>query len=317
MAVHKKYNKSVLGRGLDDLERGQGLDALIDTNGVRTQGSSTINEVPLNEISPNPNQPRRDFDEDALRELAASIQQIGIIQPITLRQIEDHKFQIIAGERRWRAARMAGLDEVPVLIKEVTDEQAAALALIENLQREDLDPIEVAEGCKKLIERYGLTQEEAAKRLGKSRSAITNAMRLLNLPEYVRDQVRTGDISAGHAKALLSLSSPEQMSAAADQIIAKDMSVRQAEALCRKMSKPPKPAKEEDAFTRPVLAVEVEGALKETTGSEVHVDYKGGKGVLHIAFYSDAQLQQFAGLLGQYDPEQAAEAVDPSGEGEA
>lgn len=223
---------------------------------------------------------------------------------------------IIAGERRWRAARMAGLDEVPVLIKEVTDEQAAALALIENLQREDLDPIEVAEGCKKLIERYGLTQEEAAKRLGKSRSAITNAMRLLNLPEYVRDQVRTGDISAGHAKALLSLSSPEQMSAAADQIIAKDMSVRQAEALCRKMSKPPKPAKEEDAFTRPVLAVEVEGALKETTGSEVHVDYKGGKGVLHIAFYSDAQLQQFAGLLGQYDPEQAAEAADPSGEDE-
>ena len=212
---------------------------------------------------------------------------------------------------------MAGLDEVPVLIKDVTDEQAAALALIENLQREDLDPIEVAEGCKKLIERYGLTQEEAAKRLGKSRSAITNAMRLLNLPEYVRDQVRTGDISAGHAKALLSLGSPEQMSAAADQIIAKDMSVRQAEALCRKMSKPPKPAKEEDAFTRPVLAVEVEGALKETTGSEVHVDYKGGKGVLHIAFYSDAQLQQFAGLLGQYDPEQAAEAVAPSGEGEA
>ena len=138
-----------------------------------------------------------------------------------------------------------------------------------------------------------------------------------DLPEYVRDQVRTGDISAGHAKALLSLGSPEQMSAAADQIIAKDMSVRQAEALCRKMSKPPKPAKEEDAFTRPVLAVEVEGALKETTGSEVHVDYKGGKGVLHIAFYSDAQLQQFAGLLGQYDPEQAAEAVAPSGEDEA
>ena len=240
------------------------------------------------------------------------------VQPIAVRAKKTGPgYVIIAGERRWRAARMAGLDEVPVLIKEVTDEQAAALALIENLQREDLDPIEVAEGCKKLIERYGLTQEEAAKRLGKSRSAITNAMRLLNLPEYVRDQVRTGDISAGHAKALLSLGSPEQMSAAADQIIAKDMSVRQAEALCRKMSKPPKPAKEEDAFTRPVLAVEVEGALKETTGSEVHVDYKGGKGMLHIAFYSDAQLQQFAGLLGQYDPEQAAEAVAPSGEDEA
>ena len=274
---------------------GKGLDSLFEDLPMTEDASSDLTRLPVREIEPDPDQPRKNFDEDAMAALAESIGENGLLQPIAVRA-------------------MAGLDEVPVLIKDVTDEQAAALALIENLQREDLDPIEVAEGCKKLIERYGLTQEEAAKRLGKSRSAITNAMRLLNLPEYVRDQVRTGDISAGHAKALLSLGSPEQMSAAADQIIAKDMSVRQAEALCRKMSKPPKPAKEEDAFTRPVLAVEVEGALKETTGSEVHVDYKGGKGMLHIAFYSDAQLQQFAGLLGQYDPEQAAEAADPSGE---
>ena len=293
---------------------GRGLESLFSENATDSDGAVKLN---INDIEPNRDQPRKDFDEQSISELADSIARHGLIQPIVVKPNANGRYSIIAGERRWRAARMAGLDEVPVLIKEVTDEQAAALALIENLQREDLDPIEVAEGCKKLIERYGLTQEEAAKRLGKSRSAITNAMRLLNLPEYVRDQVRTGDISAGHAKALLSLNSPEQMSAAADQIIAKDMSVRQAEALCRKMSKPPKPAKEEDAFTRPVLAVEVEGALKETTGSEVHVDYKGGKGVLHIAFYSDAQLQQFAGLLGQYDPEQAAEAADPSGEDEA
>ena len=296
---------------------GRGLDSLFEDAAPVFESGAKVDTLPLREIEPDPEQPRKTFDEQALGELAASIAEHGLLQPIAVRPRPRGGYSIVAGERRWRAARMAGLDEVPVLIKEVTDEQAAALALIENLQREDLDPIEVAEGCKKLIERYGLTQEEAAKRLGKSRSAITNAMRLLNLPEYVRDQVRTGDISAGHAKALLSLGSPEQMSAAADQIIAKDMSVRQAEALCRKMSKPPKPAKEEDAFTRPVLAVEVEGALKETTGSEVHVDYKGGKGVLHIAFYSDAQLQQFAGLLGQYDPEQAAEAVAPSGEGEA
>ena len=301
--------KGGLGRGLDSLFE--------DAAPVFESEHAAVETLPLREIEPDPDQPRKTFDEEALGELAASIAEHGLLQPIAVRPQGLGGYSIVAGERRWRAARMAGLDEVPVLIKEVTDEQAAALALIENLQREDLDPIEVAEGCKKLIERYGLTQEEAAKRLGKSRSAITNAMRLLNLPEYVRDQVRTGDISAGHAKALLSLGSPEQMSAAADQIIAKDMSVRQAEALCRKMSKPPKPAKEEDAFTRPVLAVEVEGALKETTGSEVHVDYKGGKGVLHIAFYSDAQLQQFAGLLGQYDPEQAAEAADPSGEDEA
>ena len=288
---------------------GKGLDSLFEDLPMTEDASPDLTRLPVREIEPDPDQPRKNFDEDAMAALAESIGENGLLQPIAVRAKKTGPgYVIIAGERRWRAARMAGLDEVPVLIKEGT--------LIENLQREDLDPIEVAEGCKKLIERYGLTQEEAAKRLGKSRSAITNAMRLLNLPEYVRDQVRTGDISAGHAKALLSLSSPEQMSAAADQIIAKDMSVRQAEALCRKMSKPPKPAKEEDAFTRPVLAVEVEGALKETTGSEVHVDYKDGKGVLHIAFYSDAQLQQFAGLLGQYDPEQAAEAADSSGEDE-
>ena len=296
---------------------GRGLDSLFEDAAPVFESGAKVDTLPLREIEPDPEQPRKTFDEQALGELAASIAEHGLLQPIAVRPRPMGGYSIVAGERRWRASRMAGLTEVPVVIKDVSDEQAMELALVENLQREDLDPIEVAEGCKKLIERYGLTQEEAAKRLGKSRSAITNAMRLLNLPEYVRDQVRTGDISAGHAKALLSLGSPEQMSAAADQIIAKDMSVRQAEALCRKMSKPPKPAKEEDAFTRPVLAVEVEGALKETTGSEVHVDYKGGKGVLHIAFYSDAQLQQFAGLLGQYDPEQAAEAVAPSGEGEA
>ena len=296
---------------------GRGLDSLFEDAAPVFESGAKVDTLPLREIEPDPEQPRKTFDEQALGELAASIAEHGLLQPIAVRPRPRGGYSIVAGERRWRACRMAGLNDVPVVIKEVSDEQAMELALVENLQREDLDPIEVAEGCKKLIERYGLTQEEAAKRLGKSRSAITNAMRLLNLPEYVRDQVRTGDISAGHAKALLSLGSPEQMSAAADQIIAKDMSVRQAEALCRKMSKPPKPAKEEDAFTRPVLAVEVEGALKETTGSEVHVDYKGGKGMLHIAFYSDAQLQQFAGLLGQYDPEQAAEAADPSGEDEA
>ena len=319
-------NERGLGRGLDALFRNvtpaeRPSSAKADSAEVPAPSvPKNTTTLPIAALTPCKGQPRKHFDEAALDELAASIRSQGVIQPLLVRPRRTETatiYEIVAGERRWRAARMAGLDEVPVLIKDVTDEQAAALALIENLQREDLNPIEVAEGCKKLIERYGLTQEGAAKRLGKSRSAITNAMRLLNLPEYVRDQVRTGDISAGHAKALLSLGSPEQMSAAADQIIAKDMSVRQAEALCRKMSKPPKPAKEEDAFTRPVLAVEVEGALKETTGSEVHVDYKDGKGVLHIAFYSDAQLQQFAGLLGQYDPEQAAEAADSSGEGEA
>ena len=296
---------------------GRGLDSLFEDAAPVFESGAKVDTLPLREIEPDPEQPRKTFDEQALGELAASIAEHGLLQPIAVRPRPRGGYSIVAGERRWRACRMAGLNDVPVVIKEVSDEQAMELALVENLQREDLDPVEEATGIRELMTRCGLTQEQAAQKLGKSRSALANSLRLLNLPEYVRDQVRTGDISAGHAKALLSLNSPEQMSAAVDQIIAKDMSVRQAEALCRKMSKPPKPAKEEDAFTRPVLAVEVEGALKETTGSEVHVDYKGGKGVLHIAFYSDAQLQQFAGLLGQYDPEQAAEAADPSGEDEA
>ena len=181
---------------------GKGLDSLFEDLPITEDASPDLTRLTVREIEPDPDQPRKNFDEDAMAALAESIGENGLLQPIAVRAKKTGPgYVIIAGERRWRAARMAGLDEVPVLIKEVTDEQAAALALIENLQREDLDPIEVAEGCKKLIERYGLTQEEAAKRLGKSRSAITNAMRLLNLPEYVRDQVRTGDISAGHAKA--------------------------------------------------------------------------------------------------------------------
>ena len=205
---------------------------------------------------------------------------------------------IIAGERRWRAARLAGLDEVPVIIKDVTDEQAAALALIENLQREDLDPIEVAEGCRQLIDKYGLTQESAAEKLGKSRSAVTNSLRLLALPEDVRRMVSAGKLSFGHAKVLLGLPSAELMQQAAAEVVAQNLNVRQTEALCKKLAKPAKPPKEKDNFTRPKRAVEVEAALKEVTGSEVHVEYKDGKGSLKIDFYSDeyaAKVREPAG----------------------
>ncbi len=283
---------------------GKGLDSLFEDLPPEEGAESEVTRLPLREIEPDPDQPRKNFDEEALAALSASIAENGLLQPIAVRPKKAGPgYIIIAGERRWRAARMAGLEEVPVLVKEVTDEQAAALALIENLQREDLDPIEVAEGCRQLIDRYGLTQEEAANRLGKSRSAIANSMRLLTLPEPVREQVRTGAISAGHAKAILGLASEELMTAAADQVAARGLNVRQTESLCRKLSRPPKPPKQEDAFTRPVLAAEVEASLREVTGSEVRVDYKDGKGTLHIAFYSDDQLRQFAGLLGQYDPE--------------
>lgn len=279
---------------------GKGLSALF---GEPPADAQPVTGLKIRDIEPNPDQPRRTFDEGALAELADSIRENGVITPITVRR-RGEGYVIIAGERRWRAARMAGLEEVPVLVKDVTDEQAAALALIENLQREDLDPIEVAEGCRRLIDQYGLTQEQAAQRLGKSRSALTNTLRLLGLPEDVREQVRTGAISTGHAKAILGLPSEQMMRAAAEQVTAKTLNVRQTEALCRRLTRPPKaPKAAPDAFTRPVLAAEVEGALKEVTGSEVHVDYKDGKGTLRIDFYSDEQLKQFAALLGQYRQE--------------
>ena len=285
-----------LGKGLDSL-----FADLPDT-GDDAAGAATL---PLREIEPDPEQPRKKFDEEALSGLAASIQENGLLQPIAVRPKRiGTGYLIIAGERRWRAARLAGLTEVPVLIKDVTDEQAAALALIENLQREDLDPIEVAEGCRQLIEKYGLTQETAAKRLGKSRSAVTNSLRLLGLPEDVRARVSDGTLSAGHAKALLGLSNQDLIRAAAQEITGKGLNVRQTEALCKKLARPPRaPRPKPDAFTRPKRAVEVEAALKEVTGSEVHVEYKDGKGSLKIDFYSDEMLQKFVSLLGQYDPE--------------
>ncbi len=284
---------------------GKGLDSLFADLPETTADDAGVTTLPLREIEPDPDQPRKKFDDESLAGLAASITENGLLQPIAVRPKRlGTGYLIIAGERRWRAARLAGLDEVPVLIKDVTDEQAAALALIENLQREDLDPIEVAEGCRQLIEKYGLTQETAAKRLGKSRSAVTNSLRLLALPDEVRAQVSAGALSAGHAKVLLGLPSEDLIRTAAQEITEKGLNVRQTEALCKKLAKPPKPPKPKpDPFHRPKRAVEVEAALKEVTGSEVHVEYKDGKGSLKIDFYSDDMLQKFVSLLGQYDPE--------------
>ena len=284
---------------------GKGLDSLFADLSDDTGSEASNSTLPLREIEPDPEQPRKRFDDDALNQLADSITENGLLQPIAVRPKQVGRgYIIIAGERRWRAARLAGLDEVPVIIKDVTDEQAAALALIENLQREDLDPIEVAEGCRQLIDKYGLTQESAAKKLGKSRSAVTNSLRLLALPEDVRRMVSAGQLSFGHAKVLLGLPNEELMRQAAAEVAAQNLNVRQTEALCKKLTKPAKPPKaKDDNFTRPKRAIEVEAALKEVTGSEVHVDYKDGKGSLKIDFYSDDMLQKFVSLLGMYDPE--------------
>ena len=284
---------------------GKGLDLLFADLPETTADDAAASTLPLREIEPDPAQPRKKFDDDALNQLADSITENGLLQPIAVRPKKlGTGYIIIAGERRWRAARLAGLDEVPVIIKDVSDEQAAALALIENLQREDLNPIEVAEGCHQLIEKYGLTQETAAKKLGKSRSAVTNSLRLLALPEDVRRKVSAGVLSAGHAKALLGLPTQDLMRQAAAEVEANGLNVRQTEALCKKLAKPAKPPKAKpDPFNRPKRAVEIEASLKEVTGSEVHVEYKDGKGSLKIDFYSDEMLQKFADLLGRYDPE--------------
>jgi len=284
---------------------GKGLDLLFADLPETSSDDAAASTLPLREIEPDPAQPRKQFDDDALNQLADSITENGLLQPIAVRPKKlGTGYIIIAGERRWRAARLAGLDEVPVIIKDVSDEQAAALALIENLQREDLNPIEVAEGCHQLIEKYGLTQETAAKKLGKSRSSVTNSLRLLALPQEVRHKVSEGILSAGHAKVLLGLPTQELMQQAAEEIEANGLNVRQTESLCKKLAKPAKlPKPKPDPFNRPKRAVEIEAALKEVTGSEVHVEYKDGKGSLKIDFYSDEMLQKFADLLGHYDPE--------------
>ena len=231
MAVHKKYDRSVLGRGLDDIGNGRGLDALIDTGEVRTQGSSNLNEIALDQISPNPNQPRREFDEEAMQELANSIREIGIIQPVTLRQMEDGKYQIIAGERRWRAAQMAGLETIPAYIRTVKDETVMEMALVENIQREDLNAIEIALAYEHLVETTGMTQEKISERVGKSRTAVTNYMRLLKLPAQVQMALKNKEIDMGHARALLSIDSPSVQIKLFKEIQKNGYSVRKVEEL--------------------------------------------------------------------------------------
>ena len=283
--------KGGLGRGLESLFE----DAARDVGGP-------VSTLPLREIEPDKDQPRKDFDEQALSELADSIARHGLLQPIAVRAAAGGAYKIIAGERRWRAARLAGLSEVPVVIKDVTDAEAMELALIENLQREDLDPVEEAMGYRQLMERCELTQEQTAQKIGKSRSAIANSLRLLNLPDDVLAFLKEGKLSTGHAKVLLGLPDAALQSQAAEAVVGQNLNVRQTEALCKKLVKPEKPAKPQPL--RPALAGEVEYALRQVLGSEVKVDYKNGQGSLTVHFYSDEQLSACANLLGGYNKEE-------------
>ena len=237
MAVHKKYDRNVLGRGLDSIGngKGKGLDALIDTGDIRTEGSSNLNEIPVNLIEPNPNQPRREFDEEAMNELAMSIREVGLITPITLRQMPDGKYQIIAGERRWRASQIAGLAKMPAYIRTVDDENVMEMALVENIQREDLNAIEIALAYQHMADTMGMTQERIAERVGKSRTAITNYMRLLKLPAQIQMALKNHEVDMGHARALLSLDSPSAQIRLFKEVQKNEYSVRKVEELVQQL----------------------------------------------------------------------------------
>ena len=273
---------------------GKGLDALFSDNSVEDLGTppSPVT-LRLTEIEPNREQPRKTFDQKALDELAESIKKNGVLQPLLVRPLSDGSYQLVAGERRWRASRIAGLTEVPVIIKEMTDEQAMEIALIENLQREDLNPIEEAEGLQLLISRYNLTQDEAAARVGRSRPAVANSLRLLKLPDEILEMTKTGDISAGHARALLGFSSKEEMMQTAKEIKDKDLSVREIEKRIQESQKPEKKSARKKK-TADVFYSEAELALSNSLGRKVKV-IKGRKGGhLEIDFFDKDDLKKLA-----------------------
>ncbi len=275
---------------------GKGLGALMLENSVDEM--TATNTLPLSEIIPNKEQPRKTFDEGALQELADSIVQHGVLQPLLVRPLPAGGYQLVAGERRWRASRIAGLKEVPVVIKELSDVETMEIAIIENLQREDLNPIEEAEGLQALIDKCGFTQEDVAVSVGKSRPAIANSLRLLKLPQEVRDMTRKGEISAGHARALLAFDNGALIFEVAQSIIKNKLTVRDVERLAKMADKegatPRSRAKRRDPFYD-----EVELSLQEVLGRKVKVYNGRGRGTLEIEFYSAEDLKNIANKLGE------------------
>ena len=275
---------------------GKGLGALLgDFSDEPVYEKSAYRTLPIYKVEPNPDQPRRDFDEEELQTLADSISVHGVIQPLTVRELPSGYYQIIAGERRWRAARLANLSEVPVVVIEADDRKAMELALIENLQRQDLNPVEEALGYQTLINEYGLTQEDAAKQVGKSRPAVANALRLLGLCSEVLEKLRRGDLTAGHARAILTLKTEKKQQEAAQKIIALALSVRQAETLCKNMAKEPAPKKEE-VFAVDYVA-ECEKQLSKHLGRGVKIVNGKRKGKFELEFYGQEDLQTLLDAL--------------------
>lgn len=286
MAVHKKFN--ALGRG---------LDALISTEDARPQGSSTINEISIEQIEANPNQPRREFNDEALQDLANSIKEIGIVQPITLRQIAENRFQIIAGERRWRASQIIGLKSIPAYIRTIKDENVMELALVENIQREDLNAIEIALAYEQLLSGEGMTQEKVSERVGKSRTAITNYLRLLKLPAQVQMALQKKEIDMGHARALLAIESPSLQIKLFREIQKNGYSVRRVEELAQKLKNG-----EDIENTSKKVSTKVQQSeefellkkyLSEFLNTKVQLTCStSGKGKISIPFANEAELER-------------------------
>lgn len=302
MAAAKK-NRG-LGKGLDalfgdvevTLKEERKDEEFIAGEAIAKDEKNSVGEISyidINEIKPNSNQPRKTFDEDKLEELAASIEQHGLIQPVILRKI-DRGYEIVAGERRWRAARKLGIKEIPCIVRELSNEENMLLAIIENMQREDLNPIEEAEGISQMIETYGLTQEQVSKSVGKSRPYITNSLRLLKLADPVKEYLASGDLSVGHAKALVAVGEEKKQILLAYEAVKKGLSVRQLEKIAKenKTTKSRAANRVKDADTR-----RVEEDLKEILGTKVTLNKIGKKGKIEIEFYSKDELERLIDLL--------------------
>ena len=294
----------MLGRGLDEIGNGRGLDALIDTSDVHTQGSSNLNEIDIHQIVPNPNQPRREFDEEAMEELATSIREMGIITPITLRQMPDGKYQIIAGERRWRASQKAGLKTLPAYIRTVEDESVMEMALVENIQREDLNAIEIALAYQHLLETTGMTQAKISDRVGKSRTAVTNYMRLLKLPAQIQMALKDKVIDMGHARALLALDSPTLQIKLFKDIQKNNYSVRKVEEMVQLLKSGHDPLSVKQRVTgKSTLSKDQEELKKKLSDlfqTKVQVSCSlRGKGKISIPFRNEEELERITTLLSQ------------------
>ena len=302
--AHPYNKKSVVGATIGRLPRcykfrgdemasnkglGKGLGALLGDFEEEVRENTPYKLLPIHKVEPNRNQPRQDFDEEELEALSESLSTHGILQPLTVRELDSGYYQIIAGERRWRAARMAGLTEVPVVVIEADDKKAMELALIENLQRQDLNPVEEALGYQSLMSDFGLTQEDTAHRVGKSRPAVANALRLLNLSDTILEKVRDGSLSAGHARALLSVKSEKKHQEAMQKIVALGLSVRQAELLCKNMTKEPAP--EKPVTLKVDYVSECEKSLSKHLGRGVKIINGKRKGRFELEFYGEDDLQ--------------------------